>query len=75
VTTTRGGVMHPQVRPGQRVKRGQAVALITEVTGDVREGVVAPADGIVWVMFPRRVVTAGSVVCSAWLTEQDESGQ
>ena len=68
VATTRGGTMHPRVLPSEIITKGQVLAEIKNIEGDVVEELVAPADGIVRVLFPRRVVGTGSIVYRGWVT-------
>ncbi|MGH2614433.1 MAG: succinylglutamate desuccinylase/aspartoacylase family protein, partial [Thermomicrobiales bacterium] len=56
VATTRGGTMHPKVFPSEAIQKGQVLAEIKNLEGDVVEELVAPADGVVRVLFPKRVV-------------------
>lgn len=68
VATTRGGTMHPKVHPSETIKKGQVLAEIKKFEGDVVEELLAPADGVVRVLFPKRVVNAGSIVYRGWVT-------
>jgi predicted deacylase len=69
VATTRGGTMHPKVFPSAAITKGQVLGEIKNFEGDVVEELIAPADGIVRVLFPRRVVSGGSIVYRGWVTE------
>ena len=68
VTASRGGVMHPKVKPSETIKQGQLLAEIKNIEGDVIEELRAPADGVVRVLFPKRIVTTGSIVYRGWIT-------
>jgi uncharacterized protein len=68
VATTRGGTMHPKVFPSEVITKGQVLAEIKNIEGDVVEELMAPADGVVRVLFPRRVVGTGSIVYRGWVT-------
>lgn len=52
VLVDKGGVVRPLVPVGEKVTRGQAVARIYDVYGDLVETVVSPIDG--WLMHHRR---------------------
>jgi uncharacterized protein len=68
VATKHGGTMHPRVRPSEAITKGQVLAEIKNLEGDVVEELVAPADGVVRVLFPKRVVGTGSIVYRGWVT-------
>lgn len=68
VATTRGGIMHPKVFPSEAIRAGQLLAEIKNIEGEVVEELVAPADGVVRVLFPKRVVSTGSIVYRGWVT-------
>ena len=42
-----GGVFWPQVEPLQRVKKGETVAVVTDLFGREKERLLAPADGLI----------------------------
>jgi predicted deacylase len=60
--------MHPKVLPSEAIRRGQVLAEIKNLEGEVVEELLAPADGIVRVLFPKRVVSTGSIVYRGWVT-------
>lgn len=64
---TRGGVFHPQAKPGDRVRAGQVLAVVKDAFGDVVEEIVAPASGLVRIQHPRRVVNTGNPVFRGWV--------
>ncbi len=66
----RGGVFHPQARPGDRVQKGQVLAVIKDVFGEPIEEVNAPATGLVRIQHPRRVVSSGNPVFRGWVLEE-----
>jgi len=68
VATTTGGTMHPKVLPSEPIRKGQVLAEIKNIEGDVVEELLAPADGVVRVLFPKRVVNTGSIVYRGWVT-------
>jgi len=69
VATTRGGTMHPRVFPSEAISKGQVLAEIKNLEGEVVEELTAPADGVVRVLFPKRIVGTGSIVYRGWVTE------
>jgi predicted deacylase len=69
VATTKGGTMHPKVFPSAAISKGQVLAEIKNFEGDVVEELIAPADGVVRVLFPKRVVSTGSIVYRGWVTD------
>lgn len=68
VATTKGGTMHPKVQPSEAIRKGQVLAEIKNLEGEVVEELLAPADGVVRVLFPKRVVSTGSIVYRGWVT-------
>jgi predicted deacylase len=64
---TRGGVFHPQVKPGDRVRGGQVIAVIKDVFGETVEEIVSPKTGLVRIQHPRRVVNSGNPVFRGWV--------
>lgn len=68
VATSRGGTMHPKVLPSEAISKGQVLAEIKNLEGAVIEELLAPADGVVRVLFPKRVVSTGSIVYRGWVT-------
>jgi predicted deacylase len=63
---SRGGVFHPQVKPGDRVQAGQVIALIKDVFGEIVEEIKSPKTGRVRIQHPRRVVNSGNPVFRGW---------
>jgi predicted deacylase len=66
---TRGGVFHPQARPGDRIRAGDVLARIKDVFGEVVEEIHAPKTGLVRIQHPRRVITTGNPVYRGWVLE------
>ena len=65
---TRGGVFHPQVKPGDRVRAGQVIAVIKDVFGEPVEEITSPKTGLVRIQHPRRVVNSGNPVFRGWVS-------
>jgi predicted deacylase len=66
VTAREGGLFYPQGQIGQRVEAGDILGEIRDPFGSLLEEVRAPAAGVLWVLFPSRVVHSGSVLYKAW---------
>lgn len=54
-----GGIFHPYVAPDEWFKKGDVLAEIKDMFGNVLEQVIAPEDGIIGLTFSKRVKTAG----------------
>lgn len=67
VTAPVGGVFHPSVRPGQVVRRGDPVADIKDVFGELLQRLTAPANGTVRILFVKRVVHAGDTLMKGFV--------
>lgn len=67
---TRGGVFHPRAKPGDRVQRGQVLAVIKDIFGQPVEEVEAPATGLVRIQHPRRVVNSGNPIFRGWVLNE-----
>jgi len=48
VYSNRGGLLHPQKEPGEKIRKGEVIARIYNLHGDVVEEVKMPVDGYVW---------------------------
>jgi predicted deacylase len=68
VTARHGGLFYPQVQPGDKVRDGDVLGEIRDPFGATVEQVRAPANGVVWVLFPSRVVHSGSLLYKGWTT-------
>jgi predicted deacylase len=72
VSTKRGGILYPKVGPGDFISKGQIVAEIGNLQGEMVEKLVSPKDGVVRILYPRRVVETGAVFIRAWLYPEDQ---
>ena len=59
IRINQGGIFHPNVAPDEWFKKGDVLAEIKDVFGNVLEQIIAPEDGIVGLTFSKRVKTAG----------------
>ncbi len=66
---TRGGVFHPQAKPGDRITQGDVLGRIKTVFGEVVEEIHAPKTGLVRIQHPRRVVNTGQPVYRGWVLQ------
>jgi predicted deacylase len=66
---TRGGVFHPQAKPGDRITQGDVLGRIKTVFGEVVEEIQAPKTGLVRIQHPRRVVNTGHPVYRGWVLQ------
>lgn len=66
VISNRGGIVYPEVAPGDRVTEGQILGLVKNIHGEVLEELRCPVDGWVRIHFPKRVVDSGTPVYRGW---------
>ncbi len=50
VYSQRGGILYPAKEPGERVKKGEVLARVLNIYGDLVETIVMPVDGYLWAM-------------------------
>jgi predicted deacylase len=64
VTANRGGLVHPQKDPGDRITEGETIAVIRNPWGDVVEEVRAPRDGwiLAWPLLGNQAVATGDIL-------------
>lgn len=70
VISTRGGIVYPVAKPGDKITKGQVLGQINNIHGEVLEELRSPADGWVRILFPRRVVNSGTPVFRGWVTPE-----
>lgn len=75
VAARRGGLVHLKTRIGDSLVKGQEVAEICDVFGDVVERVLAPADGIARIIWTHKVVNTGEPLVRCWMVEPAPSFQ
>lgn len=61
--TTTGGLMHLKKKPGDYVAKGDAIAEITNLMGELVETVKSTIDGTILFMYTYAAVSAGDNVC------------
>lgn len=69
VTARRGGLVHLKIRIGDSLAKGQEIAEILDVFGDVVEQVHSPADGIARIIWTHKVVNTGEPLVRCWIVE------
>jgi predicted deacylase len=69
VHARRGGLVRLSTDVGQTVAEGQTLGEIWDVFGDVVETLRAPAQGLVRLIWTRKVVNSGDPVLKCWVTE------
>jgi predicted deacylase len=69
VHARRGGLVRLSTDVGQTVAEGQTLGEIWDVFGDVVETLRAPAQGLVRLVWTRKVVSSGDPVLKCWVTE------
>jgi predicted deacylase len=67
VRVKKGGIFYPKLRGEDSFKKGDVMAEVKDLFGNVIEEVVAPTDGVVCYYFPKRVKTAGDPAYSIWI--------
>jgi predicted deacylase len=70
ITANRGGMSHLRVKPGDYVERGQVVAEIRDMFGDVVEELRSPTHGIIIRCSLLPTVATGARVCNVYETGQ-----
>jgi hypothetical protein len=70
LSTDRGGLLYPKVKPGDSIEQGQVVGEVRNLRGEVVERIVAPSSCTVIMIYPKHVVSAGDpVLCTATVVE------
>jgi len=59
---TKTGVFHMIKDFGNEVKKGETLGKITDLTGETVESLVAPIDGYIHCVYPRRLVRHGDIL-------------
>jgi predicted deacylase len=70
VDARRGGLVRLAVTLGERIRKGQEIAQVCGVFGDVVERVVAPRDGIVRLIWTYKVVNTGDPIVKCWVVDE-----
>lgn len=69
VDARRGGLLRLTIGIGDEIKKGQEVAEVCDVFGDVVEKIVSPADGIARLIWTHKAVNTGDPVVKCWRVE------
>lgn len=69
VDARRGGLLRLAIGIGDEVKKGQEIAEVCDVFGDVVERIVSPADGIARIIWTHKVVNTGDPIVKCWIVE------
>ena len=62
-----GGILYPKLKGGYAFKKGDVMAEVKDLFGNVVEQVKASSDGMVCYYFPKRVKIAGEPAYSLWI--------
>jgi uncharacterized protein len=65
----RGGLVRLSAAVGQTIEKGETLGEIWDVFGDVVETLLAPARGLVRLVWTRKVVNSGDALLKCWVTE------
>ena len=66
LSTNRGGLLYPRVKPGDNAEQGQVMAEVMDLRGEAVERIVAPSSCTVIMIYPKHVVNAGDpIFCTA----------
>lgn len=69
VHARRGGLVHLKVHIGEAIRKGQEIAEICDVFGDVLERISSPADGIARIIWTHKAVNTGDPLVKCWIVE------
>jgi predicted deacylase len=69
VDARRGGLLRLSICIGDEIRKGQEIAEVCDVFGDVVEQIVAPADGIARIIWTHKAVNTGDPVVKCWVVE------
>ncbi len=69
VDARRGGLLRLGIGIGDEIKKGQEIAEVCDVFGDVVERIVSPADGIARIIWTPKAVNTGDPIVKCWIVE------
>jgi hypothetical protein len=69
VDSRRGGLLRLVIRIGDEIRKGQEIAEVCDVFGDVVEKIVSPSDGIARIIWTHKVVNSGDPIVKCWMAE------
>lgn len=69
VDARRGGLLRLAIGIGDEIKKGQDIAEVCDVSGNVVERIVSPADGIARLIWIHKAVNTGDPIVKCWVVE------
>jgi len=69
VAARHGGLLRLAIGIGDEIKKGQEIADVCDVFGDVVEKIVSPADGIARIVWTHKAVNTGDSIVKCWVVE------
>lgn len=69
VDARRGGLLRLAIGIGDEIKKGQDIAEVCDVFGNVIEKIVSPADGIARLIWTHKAVNTGDPIVKCWVVE------
>jgi hypothetical protein len=69
VDARRGGLLRLAIGIGDEIKKGQDIAEVRDIFGDVVERIVSPADGIARIIWTHKAVNTGDPIVKCWMLE------
>ncbi len=69
VDARRGGLLRLAIGIGDEIEKGQEIAEVCDVFGDVVERIVSPADGIARIIWNHKAVNTGDPIVKCWIVE------
>ena len=82
VYSNRGGIIYPDKEPGERIKKGEVIARVLNIYGDLVESIKMPVDGYLWSLDTSydalgswtgvQAVHAGGAVAYIFVSEEEQ---
>ena len=69
VGARRGGLLRLAIGIGDEIKKGQKIADVCDVFGNIVEEIVSPADGIARIIWSHKAVNTGDPVVKCWVVK------
>ncbi|HSB67901.1 MAG TPA: succinylglutamate desuccinylase/aspartoacylase family protein [Candidatus Methylomirabilis sp.] len=69
VDARRGGLLRLAIGIGDEIRKGQEIAEVCDVFGDVVERIVSPGDGIARIIWTHKAVNTGDPIVKCWIVE------
>jgi predicted deacylase len=64
-----GGLLRVAIGIGEEIKKGQEIAEVCDVFGNIVEKIVSPADGIARLIWTHKAVNTGDPIVKCWVVE------